>query len=69
MAWGVEYSKNLIKALYRLPAEWQAQFELLPYAGTQFSDTVYADMPPRFVEDLVDQTAQRGAYLVGKGIS
>ncbi len=48
---GAEYSKNLLKALYRLPAERQATFELL-YFGFGADISLFHDMPERFGREL-----------------
>jgi glycosyltransferase involved in cell wall biosynthesis len=49
---GIEYFKNLIKALYALPDDLQGRFELVPLAIRRIEDHYYADMPPRFQREL-----------------
>lgn len=49
---GTEYSKNLIKALYRLPAEVQATFELIHLCRAPLEQALYQDMPARFFREL-----------------
>lgn len=49
---GAEYSRNLIKALYRLPGNLQDSFELRILAADEIDQSLYADMPPRFWSEL-----------------
>jgi glycosyltransferase involved in cell wall biosynthesis len=44
---GVEYSKNLVKALYQLPPEQQSSVDLVLYLA-HGNDDLFADMPARF---------------------
>jgi glycosyltransferase involved in cell wall biosynthesis len=49
---GVEYTKNLLKALYALPAEEQASFKLTPLSLRGIEADLYRDMPARFHDEL-----------------
>lgn len=55
---GAEYCKNLAKALYRLPDDEQAGFELLALSAHPLEHSLYADMPARFAREL--RTGARG---------
>ena len=49
---GVEYTKNLLKALYALAASGQARFEVVPFAMRPIDSDLYADMPAQFHNEL-----------------
>jgi len=49
---GVEYGKNLLKALYALPPDEQATFEVVPLTWKGVAAELYEDMPARFHQEL-----------------
>lgn len=54
---GLEYTRNLLKALYALPAEVQSTFTLRVLSESAVDRNLFSDMPGRFQRELCDNLA------------
>lgn len=45
---GIEYIKNIAKAVYSLPVEQRADVDIVPISATNVDPSFYNDMPPEF---------------------